>query len=88
MGFRDIPVIDMDTIKLSNPNQQCLFRLADSRQLKADSMVYRHADICTIQVIDASIYRQFYIIVRKLVSGSMECSFRCWSMTRANQKAR
>ncbi|KFB44439.1 hypothetical protein ZHAS_00012224 [Anopheles sinensis] len=73
MGFRDIHVIDMDTIELSNLNRQFLFRRTDIGKSKAQCaasfinnrvpgcVVTPH--FCKIQDFDSSFYRQFHIIV-------------------------
>uniref|UniRef100_A0A182J5J4 NEDD8-activating enzyme E1 catalytic subunit n=1 Tax=Anopheles atroparvus TaxID=41427 RepID=A0A182J5J4_ANOAO len=73
MGFRDIHVIDMDTIELSNLNRQFLFRRTDIGKSKAQCaasfingrvpgcVVTPH--FCKIQDFDTSFYRQFHIIV-------------------------
>jgi NEDD8-activating enzyme E1 len=73
MGFKDIHVIDMDTIDLSNLNRQFLFRSKDigkpKAQVAADfinnrvptSKVTPH--YCKIQDKDVDFYRQFNIIV-------------------------
>jgi NEDD8-activating enzyme E1 len=73
MGFKNIDVIDMDTIELSNLNRQFLFRRKDIGQSKAKVAaefinkrlpgcnVVPH--FCKIQDYDESFYRQFHIIV-------------------------
>ncbi|XP_034938918.1 NEDD8-activating enzyme E1 catalytic subunit [Chelonus insularis] len=73
MGFRQIDVIDMDTIELSNLNRQFLFRHKDIGASKAECAakfinsripgcnVTPHC--CMIQDKDESFYRQFHIIV-------------------------
>ncbi|XP_039291027.1 NEDD8-activating enzyme E1 catalytic subunit [Nilaparvata lugens] len=73
MGFKDIHVIDMDTIDLSNLNRQFLFRRHDIGQSKAEvaakfineripgCRVTPH--YCKIQDFDESFYRQFHIVV-------------------------
>lgn len=73
LGFRDIHVIDMDTIDLSNLNRQFLFRRKDIGSSKAECAaefvnkrvpgcnVQPH--FCKIQDFDESFYRQFHIIV-------------------------
>ncbi|XP_055624776.1 nedd8-activating enzyme E1 catalytic subunit [Toxorhynchites rutilus septentrionalis] len=73
MGFRDIHVIDMDTIELSNLNRQFLFRRADIGKSKAEcaaSFVNARIPGCSvkphfskIQDFDSGFYRQFHIIV-------------------------
>ncbi|XP_058834831.1 nedd8-activating enzyme E1 catalytic subunit [Topomyia yanbarensis] len=73
MGFRDIHVIDMDTIELSNLNRQFLFRRADIGKSKSEcaaAFVNGRVPGCTvtphfckIQDYDSSFYRQFHIIV-------------------------
>ncbi|KAL1373463.1 hypothetical protein pipiens_018644 [Culex pipiens pipiens] len=73
MGFRDIHVIDMDTIELSNLNRQFLFRRADIGRSKAEcAAAFINGRVpgctvtphfCKIQDFDASFYRQFHIIV-------------------------
>ncbi|XP_043273230.1 NEDD8-activating enzyme E1 catalytic subunit [Venturia canescens] len=73
MGFRQIHVIDMDTIELSNLNRQFLFRHKDLGSSKAE-VAARFinnrvpgcnvtAHCCMIQDKDESFYRQFHIIV-------------------------
>ncbi|XP_066996801.2 NEDD8-activating enzyme E1 catalytic subunit [Anabrus simplex] len=73
MGFKDIHVIDMDTIELSNLNRQFLFRRKDIGMAKAEvaanfinaripgTRVIPH--FCKIQEFDESFYRQFHIVV-------------------------
>lgn len=73
MGFRQIHVIDMDTIDLSNLNRQFLFRHKDLGSSKAEVAarfvnervngcnVIPH--FCKIQDKDDSFYRQFHIVV-------------------------
>lgn len=78
MGFRDIHVIDMDTIDLSNLNRQFLFRKKDVGKPKADTAanfinkripdcnVVPH--FCKIQDYDEDFYRQFNIVISGLDS--------------------
>ncbi|CAL7934420.1 unnamed protein product [Xylocopa violacea] len=73
MGFRQIHVIDMDTIELSNLNRQFLFRHKDIGLSKAEVAakfvsnripgcnVISH--FCKIQDKDEEFYRQFHIVV-------------------------
>lgn len=73
MGFKDIHVIDMDTIDLSNLNRQFLFRSKDigksKAQVAADFINKRvptckvTPHYCKIQDKDTDFYRQFNIIV-------------------------
>ncbi|XP_018332029.2 NEDD8-activating enzyme E1 catalytic subunit [Agrilus planipennis] len=73
MGFRDIHVIDMDTIEISNLNRQFLFRHKDIGFPKAEvaaKFVNSRVKGCQvtayfkkIQDFDANFYRQFHIIV-------------------------
>lgn len=73
MGFREIHVIDMDTIDLSNLNRQFLFRRSDIGQPKADvaaRFVNTRVPGCNviphfkkIQDFDEAFYRQFHIVV-------------------------
>ena len=73
MGFKNITVIDMDTIDVSNLNRQFLFRQSDVGRYKAEvaaefinkripgANVVAHK--CPIQDFDEEFYRQFHIIV-------------------------
>uniref|UniRef100_H2YHR1 NEDD8-activating enzyme E1 catalytic subunit n=1 Tax=Ciona savignyi TaxID=51511 RepID=H2YHR1_CIOSA len=73
MGFRQIHVIDMDTIDLSNLNRQFLFRHSDIGKAKAEvaaSFINKRVrgtkcipHFCKIQDYDSSFYKQFHIIV-------------------------
>uniref|UniRef100_A0A8C5R664 NEDD8-activating enzyme E1 catalytic subunit n=1 Tax=Leptobrachium leishanense TaxID=445787 RepID=A0A8C5R664_9ANUR len=72
-GFRQIHVIDMDTIDVSNLNRQFLFRPKDvgrpKAEVAADFINGRIPDCCVtpyfkkIQDFDESFYREFHIIV-------------------------
>ncbi|XP_041447384.1 ubiquitin like modifier activating enzyme 3 S homeolog isoform X3 [Xenopus laevis] len=72
-GFRQIHVIDMDTIDVSNLNRQFLFRPKDvgrpKAEVAADFINARIPDCCVtphfkkIQDFDETFYREFHIIV-------------------------
>ncbi|KAK5650751.1 hypothetical protein RI129_001780 [Pyrocoelia pectoralis] len=73
MGFKQIHVIDMDIIELSNLNRQFLFRHEDIGSSKAEvaaSFINRKVKgcqvtphYCKIQDYDETFYRQFHIVV-------------------------
>lgn len=73
MGFKNIDVIDMDIIDLSNLNRQFLFRHKDIGLSKAEiaaNYVNKRVSgcnvtphFCKIQDYDENFYRQFHIIV-------------------------
>ncbi|KAB0802411.1 hypothetical protein PPYR_04597 [Photinus pyralis] len=73
MGFKQIHVIDMDTIELSNLNRQFLFRQEDIGSSKAEvaaSFINRKVKgcqvtphFCKIQDYDETFYRQFHLVV-------------------------
>lgn len=73
MGFKQIHVIDMDTIELSNLNRQFLFRHKDIGLSKAEiaaAFINRRVKgcqvtphFCKIQDYDESFYRQFHVVV-------------------------
>ena len=77
-GFRNITVIDMDTIDVSNLNRQFLFRDVDVGRAKADVAaefinvrcrglgVHVKSVIGKIQDMDAAFYSQFFIIIAGL----------------------
>ncbi|XP_071815428.1 NEDD8-activating enzyme E1 catalytic subunit-like [Apostichopus japonicus] len=72
-GFRNIDVIDMDTIDLSNLNRQFLFRLKDISRDKATvaaEFINNRVPGCNvtphfkkIQDYDQSFYRKFHIVI-------------------------
>lgn len=73
MGFKQIDVIDMDTIDLSNLNRQFLFRHKDIGSSKAEvaaAFINKRVagchvtpHFCKIQDYDEAFYKQFHIIV-------------------------
>lgn len=73
MGFKEIHVIDMDTIDISNLNRQFLFRQNDVGRFKAEvaaEFINKRvpgADVvphnCMIQKYDEEFYRKFHLIV-------------------------
>lgn len=73
MGFKQIHVVDMDTIELSNLNRQFLFRHKDIGFSKAEcaaTFINKRVagcrvtpHFCKIQDLDESFYRQFHIVV-------------------------
>ncbi|KAI8055818.1 hypothetical protein BDF22DRAFT_763321 [Syncephalis plumigaleata] len=72
-GFRDIHVIDMDTIDVSNLNRQFLFRASDVGKSKAETaaeFIMRRVPHCTvtpyfgkIQDKDEDYYMQFNVVI-------------------------
>jgi ubiquitin-activating enzyme E1 C len=77
-GFKDITVIDMDTIDVSNLNRQFLFRETDVGRPKAVAAaefvnnrcghlgVNVKSKVCRIQELPESFYQQFLIIIAGL----------------------
>ncbi|KAL3853182.1 hypothetical protein ACJMK2_016747 [Sinanodonta woodiana] len=73
LGFKNLDVIDMDTIDLSNLNRQFLFRVKDVGRPKAEvaaEFINTRIQGCNviphyakIQDFEESFYRQFHIIV-------------------------
>lgn len=73
LGFRNIHIIDMDTIELSNLNRQFLFRVSDVDKPKAEvaaEFINSRIPGCKvvphykrIQDLDETFYRQFHIVI-------------------------
>lgn len=75
VGFKDIHVIDMDTVDVSNLNRQFLFRASDVGRSKADTAAafirYRMRDptlqitshFCKIQDKTPDFYQQFGVVI-------------------------
>ncbi|XP_010255917.1 PREDICTED: NEDD8-activating enzyme E1 catalytic subunit [Nelumbo nucifera] len=78
MGFRNLEVIDMDRIEVSNLNRQFLFRLQDVGKPKAEVAAHRVMErvsgvdivphFCRIQDKDLEFYNKFNIIALGLDS--------------------
>ncbi|ETW04285.1 hypothetical protein H310_04606 [Aphanomyces invadans] len=75
-GFRDIHVVDMDTIDVSNLNRQFLFRRADVGQPKATvaaKFINGRIDgvkvtphYCNLKTLDTSFYSEFKLVISGL----------------------
>lgn len=73
MGFRDIQIIDMDTIELSNLNRQFLFSTQDIGRSKAEvaaEFITRYIPDCqviahhnNIKDFDARFYKDFNVVI-------------------------
>lgn len=78
MGFKQIHVIDMDTIDLSNLNRQFLFRQSDigkSKAIVAAEFINKRVPgvqviphFCRIQDKDEQFYKQFHLAISGLDS--------------------